>query len=1412
MFIESRFELPRIKSAWAPVLESFRIGLSFEAFEAGQSLASGGAFVYVEDLLVWADILRAVGRERESLDLFRNPSTAFGADIRTEVQIARTLSARGRVLASIRRLESARSTLASGDVQIALLEAERASELAGIYLANSALAAVESVQSGTGAGHPWVRYGLAYAYFRLRRWKPALELFMGISVDCPQWPRPWVLAHRCLSSLGRADDASAIAAAARERFPQDWRVLITLVEDHIARNRWAALADLLDSEIAKWSATVEDITPLKALLVRSRWRSYETSEAIDVARTFDTEFAARLEKLQAASYFRRFRLPVPSIVQDRYLCVSTSVAMVLRFCGEGAAVDPAVLHAEMDAGDGVASWQLDRWCDSRGYRAVDIRAEVDAIRGMLDEGFPLLACRQGVLMSHMEVIVGYDDALEEIEVIDPDQGLPHAIAYEAVKSIYGMAGEALVALLPNDDAAVMQKVDRGWIDTEASIVRRARRHLHDGAIDDARALLAEFPPGSRRRRFLTLEAGEAFAPSHALREAVHALATDPEVDPTTRFNLALGLFANGAEEDAEKILREFERPIPRVLNRYRRAMCTFWKGDVRGADRRLRVLVEQMPGAEEVWFTLALLHRALGRTADADRALENCLEMAPFHLNAGLEKIRFAPKSTPIDELAERARSIVARHPSSINARSTLARLEHSRGDGLAVESCWREYLRLVPFSDAARSELRQWYLRQDRTDLAGALVDSSDPERREDEASAGDFASTLGRAWEEYQTCARGAASSELAERLASGGLKLEETVECALLEVNFRLREANASGAIADLSPVLPARLPLPVRERLASFLGRIDHRWTTPPAATQIADWSDAVVPREDLTPAGRLARTYLDEMAGTTNQARVTYLEIAESAQIDEAYHRAGVIAFRRGDYGDALENLRRCVALTPGYVDSWELITDIGHAVESPRHVLEGLERRTRIAPYDENVAGQYLDALARMAGIGEAQSWLETAAPRFTESFAAWWRIELLGMAGAWTEVLGALSESYRSASPREALGFELQALDALGRTADYQTRLGDARERFPDDPYFNDLHARTLVNVDPSAARDVHRKMLVSRPDVAAARIVSYSAPAELVRTVLESVLDSSLSTETREEAIRSFARALDAPKHAATKLAVFEQLAAEDSPAALVYGVLSSCYVRSGRHADAERAARACYALDPYNPSSTLHLGSVLVETNPAEALAMLREAHGRTADSRALGPIAKALRKLNRLKESVEAFHAAVQADPADGEAIVAMAEIGGGGPRLFEACQSALRLDWIPATPRFAVVAVESAMANRRPLLWTWERAAADRYAEIEASARDAAAEAELGILTSMLYVWGTTLGRPLITSLVAPATGRHLKLEALTRLKPWRKNQEWMPTRAALERRAAVACAKYNAARDAEAANGQKSVQ
>lgn len=1402
MFIESRYDLPRLASVWTPVFDEFRDGRAFNAYAAGRPLAAAEPWTSADEVLLWGDVLRAVGQEQACLDLFRKLPPVLDGDLRGAIMRARSLSAEGRVLAALRCLDAAVARSVRSDLDAALVESERATELAGIHVAASAQAACDRVRESPSAGHPWVRYGLAHAYFRLRQWKQALDLFMGISVDCPHWPRPWALAHRCLASLGRSDDASNIITAAAERFPQDWRVFLSFIEDCISRNRWSLLADRLDTRLPEWSATVDDLTPLKALLVRAHWRSYETGQAVEVARTFDADLAAHLEKLRAAGFNRRFRLPVPALVQDRYLCVATSVAMILRLYGEGKDADPDRLNAEMEAQEGVSSWQLDRWCARRGLRAIDIRSDLDAIRGMLDERFPLLACRQGVLMSHMEVIVGYDDALEEIEVVDPDAGLPHFLPYAAVAATYTSAAEALVALLPDDDHAVLQRVDRSWIDDAAAIVRRARRKLHDGEIGEARAMLGDLPPGSRHRRFLTLEAAESFAPPLALRETLHALATDPDVEPNTRFNMALSLYSSGAESDAERIFAEFDHTIPRGLERYRRAMCSTWQGDMRRAGKRLAAIIERMPYAEDIWLTLATVSRALGRPEDADRALSTCLEMSPVHLGANLETLRLAQRSRPLDELAEDARALVDRHPRAGAARSLLAGFEFARGKPLAAESTWLEFLRLMPYSEGAFAELRQWYEGQQRPDLVEKLTGVTGAPAPVPSVDGNDARSLIRRAWDEYRTGTRGEATEAVAARLAAGELRHAHALEAILLEVNVRLREARERSVDADLDGILPRRLPDPVRDGLGTFLTRIDHRWTTPAAAIRIAAWADSLAPAAELAPEARVARTYLSELAGETNAARVAYLEIGERDRIDEAFFRAAVVAYRRGDFGDAVRDIRSCVALVPGSEDAWSLMAEIGQSGSSARHVLEGLERLSELRPYDENAAGRYLNALARLSGVDDARAWLDAASPRYTADFGSWWRLELHTISEEWADVLEGLDADFRSRQPRDAFTFEIPALRKLGREREFRERLALARDQFPDDPFLEDLHGEVLAATDPAAARDVYTRLLAVRPDIAAGRIVRTAAPAECAGVVLQSLGGDAVPSDMREAAIREFDDALSQPELAAARLAVFERLAETEPPSTFVLGALTSCYAAAGRWDDAERSARAAVGLDPYDDAMRLRLGTVLAESNPADAVTVLGALRERTGDSRVLRPLARALRRLGRTREAIDAFRAVLELDPSDADAVVALAELGFGGPQLFDAFQEVLRAGEPPDTPHFCTLAVESALAIGKPLLWCWERAAMNRYERL--AGQDGPSD-EREMLASMLVIWGGALDRPHAVRLVAPSVVRRIRLRAASRFRPWARNRDWMPTRRALERRIAVLCARRKAERESRAA-------
>lgn len=167
----------------------------------------------------------------------------------------------------------------------------------------------------------------------------------------------------------------------------------------------------------------------------------------------------------------------------------------------------------------------------------------------------------------------------------------------------------------------------------------------------------------------------------------------------------------------------------------------------------------------------------------------------------------------------------------------------------------------------------------------------------------------------------------------------------------------------------------------------------------------------------------------------------------------ALHYSGVILLQRGRAAEAVNRIRRAVAVLPTDIDAWSNLALACQATGQHDAAIEALNEATRLAPRDP-------DLLANLAGVlldaGRAAD-AERAARRAIEADASrplgWFNLALaLQRTNRAPEALVATRHAVaRDASMLPAIGLEAQLEDALGDRTAARTTLERALARLSD-------------------------------------------------------------------------------------------------------------------------------------------------------------------------------------------------------------------------------------------------------------------------------------------------------------------------------------------------------------------------
>jgi len=1403
VFFECRRQVPALAGApseWVEVAAAYARGELLAAYESLGSLADPQTPLLAN---LAAEIARGVGREDEYRDRCEAAWQRWPGDALLTLQRARVLCMRGRLLSAERLLDAFvdyRTEVPDipgaeglGFDPLKIARALQVSVAAQSQREDWVQAETLVFESEGVLDDPLAAYEVAYALYELRDWSSALALLERVVIACPDWPRPYVFVHRCLSALDRSDEAGERIAQAGARLP--WSsILASLQLSHLYSQRlWheleaktQSLIETLPPEPPEDSSTDDGKTGHQAALrfstrrmalglrVWALWELNRREEAIEVARRIHAEFAALLEA--AVPGAPRRRLEVPPLVQDKNMCVAASVAMILR--GRDMEADPAEIYREMGGSAGVTSWKLDAWLRERGLEPIDLRLELEPLRGAIDLGLPLLATRSHLVMSHMELLIGYDEGIKQLEALDPAEGLPHHVPYAALKEVYGQAGSSLVAFVPaaGPDASREVEIPEDWIDQGARKARLLRRALYEGDLDLARRRLeelVELDPTSARAARLRSGYPEVFVPDGDVLADVERLARDPEVDLNSRLDALLRLTGTQSKI-ADEVARELRPKLPPFFRTYLRLLRARNRGDWPLARRCAELILERAAALPDPWHAFALSLEATGHVRFAQRARRRCLEVEPEHVHANLEQIGSSRGGT-LPERLSRAEELLALHPRAEPLYRLTAQLLNASGRPLEAEQRLLENVRLGPYSLPAILSLRGFYLNQGRADLAEQIELPSALSPADTDAAPVDleFEVLLGQArflLSPQALLAGRTPSAESSPNDAEGDAEPRREAEQALAELRRR-QEAGSLRANEDLDlrrllltrlllqggevepeavrELLPETLPVPRAALLDAFLDELPP--PGPPVARLLLAWVAEVMQGEEWTPLAEFQRAFLLECAGEFRPA----IEAFEALCADEsspaassAWFRLGEIAVRRGGTPrEAASCYEQCLKLAPSAIGCLVQLAvlyrqQLGDR-EGSRRALGAL---TRLAPYDATHAQEFLNLLDEAPpseAAREIEGWLEAEGSRYPESFRRAWEAKVLlrrekpkqALALVDAPGIGEPALSLREANPREAKLIEYEAWEQLGELKIERLRAGLAE--FPDDTYFRHCLAQALLQSDPAEASRLYLAALEATPSPIVARAAIEAAIA--AKSFAQIVVGFAKRIRAAADPIhllRACGEALLDAARGDLAIDLCERLepSLHDDSRFLIYSL--ELHERCGLAASVAPLADELLRLDT-GPGARWCAGRILLATDPGRARGLFEDYYAQTNDPDGLSQIGRSLEAAGDGPAAVEAYRASLAAHGLDADpgAVAGLLRLA-PGPDLWPACRSVLKLPPREDVDGIAVEAVRLALRLRAEVPPSWFDWAAVRYDHLR---RQGQSE-ELETLRSMLRIW------------------------------------------------------------------------
>jgi tetratricopeptide (TPR) repeat protein len=1351
MFFEARLTPIATSPAYEPTAAAFAGGDTSAAHASAMAVAERGGPTTPADFLLVMDVCRARGEFSRSNALCRIARRRFPHDPQVTLAWARTTSIRGRDLEAIELL---RPLVDHADLG-ALARAMMASSWGTVGARRRFRELADPLRD---ASDPRVRYMLGYGAASLREWDEAIEHLQYTVDHAPRWIRAVGPLCDFLLARGRVGEVEQRLLAAERSGLHDVAVDVAAFAYLSARRRWDEAVALAERAATRWPPT--SLQMFAGGVALACWMLDRRDDAVHWAALVDGELA---ERFAAAAPARRRLLDAPLRCQERSMCLPVSVSLVCST--QGVDLDPVALYAAMEGHGGASFSKMKEAMEAHGFDVWAIQPKTALVRRMLDEGIALVGPLYGPGLAHVEVVCGYDEALDLIYVRDPESWILRTFASEALDERYREHG-GLLALVRRPTTLTLAEDERAggfstFIAFEAAVTR--------GDAVGATALLEALPHGSTR--MLAHWVGHGVSSSTVeVRAYERRCLADPELSP--RFHAAVALQGDVTDLALTRAMLLAADADPRSwLIRMLDARLAIREGRWDDATRIVDELVQEAPSLASTWELKATIAERRGDEEGASEALDLAYDIEPTHHGITSHWRRRQETSRPFTDRLAEVEAAWRRFDSVETAWADYIGLLAAQGpDGAQVAELMAHWTKRFPKSPDAWTERMRWYAYQERADLVESVRAEASPALDMDLTAPDAIAASseppqhgpneqLGLAME--QTLAGLPIAGDLAAAIeALRGRALRGELD-SLLHVWLRALDFAIELARDPSLPVRPPdRLPGAPLASVRAFLERISGVSLQPRHAADLLAWIDERIPgcaASDLLLWERAALERIRGRVRDTEQLleRLVSREPAHMTALEEL----ASLALQRGDILGAIRRFEALLRVSPGQIGALTTLVRLHELAEDHERMIVAQRRLVRRIPC-QSQASERLVELTEGAALEEVRPHFDDASIRLMQARVAYNQgdyarvISLLSTpAGIPHEGDAAASALPTSLDDRQQRMRDALLLESSLALADEQPpdptldRLADAAvERFGDGPLFWRLRAALAIRrSDMPKFRDSIRRALVAGVFEADLATLVLDVEGPDVQRMLDAV--TSAPESARGDTAMAWVDALDAQGEAGV-LAEYVERCARLVPEARELRLRHAwaALARDDRETPSWIAKRLL-ARDAEDIDAKLLLAHASLTVDDERARSVFREVADRTGDPRAWHGLATIAMHGGDTLTARRVYWDLLRKNPLDATALAGLYTAHEPAASLGPWFRAAIERGQGAQTPYFLVHAVDVARATATKVPRRWIDVAMQRLlkSSADADARASGATSEWDLLPRAVYAFLRHLG-------------------------------------------------------------------
>ncbi len=315
------------------------------------------------------------------------------------------------------------------------------------------------------------------------------------ALELRPWYRPavqWVV--HFLVQRERDDEALSLLSEATTRL-ESFGLLVQLATLLHEQQRYEEIGPVLDA--CERHAPLLEKALAQWLTMRRADLAYylgDLDRARELAKTIGAPFFTRLAERLARppAERRRVVLPVGFVRQNYQTCAPATLAAIARHWSMPG--DHLEMAATITYG-GTPHHSERNWAEEHGWRTKEFTVTWESACALIDRGVPFTLTTTELSSSHLQAVIGYDNARGTFLIRDPGERHQAESDAAALLERYQATGPRGMALVPKDQAERLDLPlpDEALYDQMHRFDRALQRHRRDEAADACRALEAAAP-------------------------------------------------------------------------------------------------------------------------------------------------------------------------------------------------------------------------------------------------------------------------------------------------------------------------------------------------------------------------------------------------------------------------------------------------------------------------------------------------------------------------------------------------------------------------------------------------------------------------------------------------------------------------------------------------------------------------------------------------------------------------------------------------------------------------------------------------------------------------------------------------------------------------------------------------------